>query len=165
MHALEILHSPWTFIGTLGCFFSDILQSSRTWTTFLHMSGIFYFGHLAAKLFVHIPQMLWKFCIFPEYLCEHQACFLSDIPCISKTCITFVHLGCIFPFQIFRNSACPWDMSYICTCEWHVPFQTFSFRIICAKFINFIFSRNIYKHQGCFFRYSNLPQVFPHVNP
>ena len=45
----------------------------------------------APNLFVHIPLMLWKFCMFPGHLPKHQASFFfSDIPFNARTYITFI---------------------------------------------------------------------------
>ena len=53
---------------------ADFLHIPRTCTTFACAADIFYFGDLAANLFVHMPWMLWKFHISPG----QQGLFLSD---------------------------------------------------------------------------------------
>ena len=169
-----------------GCFFSDIPHISGTCITFLHVSGIFYFNHLAPKLFVHILWMLWKFCIFPKHLNEHQGCFLLDILHISRTCITFVHLGDIFHFGHSKiphfSGTFIWTLGLsflnivhiLGTCLTFVCVSgMFTFRHLAAKlFVHTLeilqFPRTFIQAPGLFF-FSDIPHIprtctFAHVN-
>ena len=97
-HALEILHFPGTFIQS-GLFLFQIFHTSLGCVLHFYLSGIFYSEHLAAKLFVHILRMLWKFCIFPGHLCEHQACFFQIFHTSPGHVFTFVHVSGMFYFR------------------------------------------------------------------
>ena len=109
-----------------------------------------YFGHPVAHLFVHIPPMLQKFCIFSGHLPKHQGSFCWTFQTLQDTCT----YG-IFHFRYFRHSVPhlflyillmlqkystfqdnylstrtisfgyfrhSWGMYYICTCGWHIYF-------------------------------------------
>ena len=92
----------WIFLrclsGHSSWFFLDILDIPGTCITF---------QHLAPNLLVDIPQMFWKFCIFPEHLPEHQGCLFW-------TFCTFpgdvLHL--FWTFQTFSSPI------YLCTSGW-----------------------------------------------
>ena len=97
MYFLEILHIPETCIAS---------------------------RHSAPSLLVDIPQILWKFCIFPEHLPEHQ-------PCLFQTFHTFPRhvLYLLQTFQTFSSPVHIWLM-----------FQMLP-----------IFSGHLPNHQGGFF--------------
>ena len=110
-----------------GCYLY-VQHIPGTCITCVHVTGTFYKGHLATKLFVHITQMLWKFRIFPGF------------PHISEICTAFLHVCdswqfiCAHPADapeilhfswaiymdirvvFFGFSAHPWDMYCIFTC-------------------------------------------------
>ena len=107
MDAAEDLHFPGTFMQTPGLSFSDIPQIPRTCITFVYVAGIFYFKHLAAKLFVHILQLLWKFHSFLN-MYMGRVFFFLDILHIPRTCSTFSHMSDILYLDI-------WLLNYLCT--------------------------------------------------
>ena len=106
-----------------------------TCITCVHVTGTFYKGHLATKLFVHIRQMLWKFHIVLGHLYRPQ----------------------VFFCQMFWTSP---GHVLVCTCQWHISFWRFSWQVICAHPTGAPaiahFSQVIY--QGCFFRFSAHPR-------
>ena len=116
--------------GHSSCFFG---YSTHPWET--HNIQTF-----SPNLLVDMPQMLWKFCIFHEHLPEHQGCLFSDIPHISRTCITLI--SDISDLQLPNLFV-------------HVSLMLWMFRI---------FPGHLPEHQGCVFEiFRTLPEHVLHV--
>ena len=102
-----------------------------------------YSGHLPTKLFVYIPQMLWKFRIFPRSFTWTLGLFLSGFLQIPGTCAAFLHVCGIFIQAIYPPI-------YLCTSR------------RCSK--NYRFFPNIYLDTNSVFSqdiYLNTMSLFP----
>ena len=157
---------------------ADFPHIPRTCTTFACVAGIFYFGDLAANLFVHMPWMLQEFCICPG----QQGLFLSgfldttscrcsgvsqDIYPDTKGCFfrVFVHPadaqeiphfpGPLTQTQGLLFSGFPHTTSCRCSnFSWDIYMDMgFFFSGFSAHYIMqmlWFFSGHLHRHRGCF---------------
>ena len=132
----------------------DFLHISRTCTTFACVANIFYFGDLAANLFVHMPWMLQEFHIPPgqqglffsgfsgHYIMQMLRGFLGHLP--GHWGLFF--LGFCTSCRCSENSAFSWAIYP----DTGVVIFGFSAHYIMQMFQFFL--RHLHGHEAFFFR-------------